>query len=111
GTGQGRRTGQVPVMSHPIIFRPVARAEYLQAIEWYENQQPGLSADFEAAVQVILDTITSYPDRYSIAERDIREALVMRFPYSVYYRLRSGDVEVLAVFHQSRDPAEWQSRA
>ena len=98
-------------MSLPVIFRPMARSEYLRAIEWYENQQPGLGADFEASVEAVLTTIANQPDRYPIAERDIREAPVHRFPYCVYYRVRPDRIEVLAVFHQSRDPAEWQSRS
>lgn len=98
-------------MSLPIIFRPVARREYLRAIDWYEDEQPGLGIDFEAKVQAVLAEIAAQPDRYAVVERDIREAPVVRFPYCVYYRVRRDHVEVLSVFHQSRDPSEWQSRS
>ncbi len=110
GAGKGFSTGKVPAMTHSIIFRPVAQAEYLKAIEWYEDRQSGLGVTFDAAAQVVLATIADHPDRYPIAERDIREAPVHLYPYTIYYRLHSGHIEVLAVFHQSRDPAEWQSR-
>lgn len=97
-------------MTHSIIFRPVAQAEHLKAVEWYEDQQSGLGQTFDAAVQTLLVTIANHPDRYPIADGDIREAPVHRYPYTVYYRLRSEYIEVLAVFHQSRNPTEWQSR-
>jgi plasmid stabilization system protein ParE len=42
--------------------------------------------------------------------RDIREAIVRRFPYCVYFRVRHGRLIVLSVFHTSRDPSTWQSR-
>jgi toxin ParE1/3/4 len=97
-------------VSLPVVFRPAAQAEYVAAAAWYEARQPGLGADFEAEVQAVLDTIANQPDRYPAAARDIREAPVSRFPYCIYYRERGGRIVVLAVFHQSRDPAEWQSR-
>jgi plasmid stabilization system protein ParE len=98
-------------VSLPVVFRPAAEAEYVGAVAWYEGQQPGLGSDFEAEVQTVLDTIANHPDRYPIAHSDTREAPVRRFPYCVYYRVRPDRLVVLAVFHQSRDPADWQGRA
>ena len=98
-------------MSLPVVFRPAAEAEYLGAVAWYEGQRSGLGSDFEAEVQAILDTIANQPDRYPVAHRDTREAPVKRFPYCVYYRVRPDRIVILAVFHQSRDPAGWQDRA
>ena len=42
---------------------------------------------------------------------DVRKAIVARFPYCVFYREEPSCVRVLAVFHTSRDPSIWQSRA
>jgi toxin ParE1/3/4 len=98
-------------VSLSVVFRPVAEAEYIGATAFYEAQQPGLGADFEAEVQAVVDLIANKPDRYPIAVRDIREAPVKRFPYCVYYRMRGDRLVVLAVFHQSRDPSEWQGRS
>jgi plasmid stabilization system protein ParE len=89
----------------------VAETEYLSAAAFYEAQKPGLGGDFEAEVQAVLDTIANQPDRYPIAHCGIREAPTQRFPYCVYYRVRSNQLVVLAVFHQSRDPSEWQGRS
>jgi plasmid stabilization system protein ParE len=97
-------------MSLPISLRPTARAEYASAVRWYEDQQPGLGAEFETAVEAVLTIAAGQPDRYPVVVRDIREAPVGRFPYCVYYRVRSARLVVVAVFHQSRDPGEWQSR-
>lgn len=55
--------------------------------------------------------IANQPDLYPVAARDIREAPVRGFPYCVYYRVRAGRLVVLAVFHQSRNPTDWQSRS
>lgn len=97
-------------MSLPLVFRPVAQAEFDTAAAWYENQLPGLGDDFVLEVQQVLDTIASQPERYPIADGDVREAPVARFPYCVYYRVRPDRVVILAVFHTARDPAIWQAR-
>jgi plasmid stabilization system protein ParE len=98
-------------VSRPLVFRRVARSEYTRSIKWYEDQRPGLGTEFEAEVNAVLTAIADHPDRYAVADGDVREAPVHRFPYSVFYRVRGDRVIVLAVFHQSRDPSAWQSRS
>lgn len=98
-------------MSLPVGFRPLAQAEFDAAVAWYEQSQAGLGADFAAAVQTVLDEVSQTPDRYPLADGDVREGPVSGFPYCVYYRVRLGRVAVVAVYHQSRDPSGWRGRA
>lgn len=98
-------------MSLPLEFHPAVRREVDRAYRWYERQQPGLGTDFLDAVQHVLGEITANPARYGFAERDVREGMLTRFPYAVYYRVLSDRIRILAVYHTSRDPAGWQSRS
>ncbi len=93
-----------------MVFRSVAQTKFDDAASWYEAQRPGLGADFVFEVERILGMIASQPDRYPFASGGIREGLVRRFPYCVYYRVKPNRVVILAVIHASRDPAVWQSR-
>jgi toxin ParE1/3/4 len=43
--------------------------------------------------------------------KDVRKAVVNRFPYVVLYREEPGALVVIAVFHAARDPNVWKSRA
>jgi toxin ParE1/3/4 len=97
-------------MSLPVVFRPAAQAEFDDSAAWYEGQQPGLGDDFVTEVQHVLDAISNQPERYPLVDGDVREAPVARFPFCVYYRVRSDRVVVIAVFHTSRDPTIWQAR-
>lgn len=97
-------------MSIPIIFRRVARAEFDDAADWYEQRQAGLGAAFTAVVQRVLDQIAAQPDFYPQVCQDVREALVSTYPHCVYYREEPGQVVVLSVFHTARDPSIWQGR-
>jgi plasmid stabilization system protein ParE len=97
-------------MSKPVVLRQAAREEFDEAADWYEARQPGLGAQFVAAVQVVFDRISAHPQLHAVVRRDIRKAVVSGFPYSVYYREQQTRVVVIAVFHSSRDPAIWQGR-
>ena len=97
-------------MSLPLVFRSVAQAEFDGAAAWYEEQRPGLGSEFVAEVQQILDLIADNPERFPVASGDVREALASRFPYCVYYRIKTDRIVILAVFHTSGDPSVWQGR-
>ncbi len=98
-------------MNLPVILRRIAQAEFDDAADWYEEQRAGQGAAFTGAVREVLMDLGSRPEAHPGVHGDVREALVARYPYAVYYRPGPGQVTVLAVFHSSRDPAEWQRRA
>jgi plasmid stabilization system protein ParE len=97
-------------MSLPFRLLPEARAEFDAAADRYELQQAGLGVDFVARVREVLRRIAANPQLHAPICRDVRKAVVKRFPYIVLYREEAGEVIVVSVFHTSRDPAVWQSR-
>lgn len=97
-------------MSRRFSFHPLARTEAVDARRWYQNQQPGLGVEFTEELDRVLAEIEANPARFGFAEGDIREGLLDRFPYAVYYRVRRNRIRVLAVYHTSRDPAGWKNR-
>lgn len=97
-------------MSLPITFHRAARTEYDKAIDWYEAQRPGLGDDFEEQVQAVLDRLAALPELHQCVLNDIRRAVVGRFPYTVFYRVKANRIRVIAVFHGSRNPSIWQGR-
>jgi plasmid stabilization system protein ParE len=98
-------------MSLPVVLRPEARAEFDEAFDWYEQQRSGLGVDFTTQVQEVFDRISATPERYAQIFQDIRRVVVRRFPYSIFYKVESRQVVVLAVFHSRRNPRIWQERA
>jgi plasmid stabilization system protein ParE len=96
-------------MSLPIRLLLEARAEFDAAVDHYQ-QQAGLGFDFIAKVRDVFNRIASIPQMHAVVYKDVRKAVVKRFPYVVLYREEAEEVIVVAVFHSSRDPAVWQSR-
>jgi plasmid stabilization system protein ParE len=98
-------------MSLPVVLRDEAQAEFDEAFDWYDAQRIGLGPEFADEIQRVFDRIATLPLMHQVVFADIRKAVVRRFPYCVYYRPHPDRVEVIAVFHSSRDPSIWQGRA
>ena len=97
-------------MSLPVVLQPAARQEYDAAVDFYEARQAGLGARFATRVNEVLTRIGQSPKMHAVVRGNTRKAVVAKFPYCVYYRELADRVEVISVFHTSRDPADWQSR-
>ncbi len=94
----------------PLTLRPVARAEIDEAYGWYEERRAGLGEEFLAEVRRVLASVEETPRLYPVIRRDIRRALLRRFPYSILYVADPEATVVLACFHGSRDPRRWHRR-
>jgi len=54
--------------------------------------------------------VEEHPRSSPLVLEDIRQAIVPRFPYSIFYTLEDDVLVVVAVFHLARDPADWSDR-
>jgi plasmid stabilization system protein ParE len=98
-------------MKRLVELTAEAESDLADAVMWYEGRLPGLGVDLVAKVRQTLSRIADSPELFAPLHKDVRRAPVKRFPYGVFYRIREERVEVVGVFHDSRDPAEWQGRA
>ncbi len=94
-----------------IGFLRAARADALEAREWYDRQAAGLGRDFVSALDTTLARIAASPKHFAEIRPGIRKANLARFPYSVFFESRPGHILVVAVFHAKRDPLVWRRRA
>lgn len=97
-------------MSRRLVLRPEAENDIAEAARWYEEQRSGLSLEFRSALDQTLFAIESNPDLYTQVYRDVRRALLRRFPYGVFYVRRAEEVIVAAILHTSRNPRRWRAR-
>lgn len=94
----------------PLSVNPQAEEETQKAAKWYENESQGLGAAFLELVEQTLTAISENPLRFPLVYRDIRRALLKRFPYGVFFRVRANRIRVLSIMHLSRDSSRWQKR-
>jgi plasmid stabilization system protein ParE len=74
-------------MNTPVILSPDAAADIRSAIEWYDRADPNLAFRFEQETLTTLHHIGQFPYRFRLMNGAIRQALLERFPYAVYYSL------------------------
>jgi plasmid stabilization system protein ParE len=98
-------------VAYPVIFTLTARAELIDAQDWYESEAPGLGQRFRQAVDAAIDRMSANPQQFPVIHRNVRRALLRRFPYALMFVIELDDtLTVIACFHGSRDPAHWQRR-
>ena len=97
-------------MSYEVQIRRAAELDVAEAQLWYESQRNGLGAEFHSEISQTIDHLAQTPLIYEIAHRDIRRAIVHRFPYLIWYRVLDKIVVVLACTHVKQDPERVKAR-
>ena len=77
---------------------------------YYDALRPGLGQAFLDEIERAVTQILAYPEAAPLVNRIVRGKLVRRFPYSVMYSIRPGDIRILAIAHQKRRPFYWRGR-
>lgn len=86
-------------------IRRAAELDVAAAQMWYETQHSGLGAEFQVEISNIVTRLIKNPFLYAAVYRDVRRAVVRRFPYLIWYRVLGDKVTVLACTHSRMNPA------
>jgi len=111
GQPESRTRSTLALKVSSLRFTQAARAELIEAHDWYEAQAPGLGSRFLSAIDETAERILAGPLRFPIALKTVRRARVKVFPYALFYVVDSDELLVIACFHSRRAPRIWQSRA
>jgi len=93
-----------------LIILPQAELDVSDAASWYEGRRIGLGDEFLGELDSVLRRIIESPFQFPKIKKNIRRALLRRFPYSVYFDVSTETLELIAVLHQHRDPRTWEKR-
>jgi len=99
-------------MNFTVVTTPDADADLLEICEWYEMQSPGLDIEFLDELRTLTEQIQAFPHGFPIVHKDVRLALLSRFPYKVLFTLSEKEKEatILAIIHNARHPRVWKRR-
>ena len=87
-----------------------AEAKFAEAVDYYNQQFPGLGYEFAAEVKATFDRMAAVPNAWPLFSRRCRRCFVNRFPYGVLYQVLQDRILVLAIMHLRRDPRRWEER-
>ena len=97
-------------MSLTFSFAPEARRELFETIQYYESESPGLGEAFLRIVEDGIEQLLAFPESAPVLRGRVRRKVLRRFPYSLLYSIRDGEIRVLAVMNQKRRPFYWLGR-
>ena len=93
-----------------IVITEIAEIYILIGKNWYNSQQNILGDEFITEVENKIKVIQSNPYLFSIIKKNIRKALLKRFPFGIYYFVIDDVINIFAVIHFSRNPKIWKHR-
>ncbi len=93
-----------------VRFVQEAQQEFLDAIRYYEEAEPGLGRRFSVEAGGAVRRLGDHPETYRIRLADQRRINLKTFPFYLPFIIRGETVWVLAVAHESRKPRYWVSR-
>ncbi len=96
--------------SFKLLINPFAELDLQLAKEWYNLQKEELGNEFIQEITTTLTRIKLNPKQFPKIRRDIRKAIVNRFPFGIFFVVHSNTINVFAVFHNSRNPIKWEGR-
>lgn len=88
GCIEGRTRAALPVV-YPVIFTQAPRAEPIDAQDWYKAEAAGLGWRFREAIDTLTERMSANPRQFPIVFKNVRRALLRRFPYSLFLSLKT----------------------
>lgn len=91
-------------------FHEAAEKELVDAVEYYEECQPGLGLRFSEEVYATIKRICEHPSAWNPIDAKTRRGLTNKFPYGILYRIIDNNIRIMAVMHLHRKPDYWRNR-
>jgi plasmid stabilization system protein ParE len=100
-------------MNRLLIVRPEAEADISDAAVWYDDRESGLGMDLISEVSSAISRALTNPESFRRVRRnpEVRRVLTRRFPYRIFYIVRSDAIVVFAILHAARHDRIWKHRA
>jgi plasmid stabilization system protein ParE len=94
-----------------LSIAPAALAELQDAADFYAaHGGHSLAQAFIGEFERIAALVQSSPQLGAPFQRKWQRYFLSKFPFSVIYQVRGGEVRVLAVAHSRRRPGYWKKR-
>ena len=93
-----------------LTYLSIAEMELAEAINFYDEKQPGVGKLFLDAICEAGENIRRNPEWWPVFEAPARGCRVFPFPYRLLYRELPDRIQIVAVYHSSRRPDGWKDR-
>ncbi len=96
--------------SFSIELSDEAEVDFEKSYEFYYEDSPKVADTFFKRINLGFKSINQNPESFPIVHKDVRKYVVKKFPFVIYYRIVDAKIQVIAIFHTSRNPEIWNER-
>lgn len=93
-----------------IKFLEEAQLELDEAVEFYNQEYPGLGNRFLQEVLNAVDRIAQFPDAWHPLSQNTRRCQTRKFPYGLIYSKFDSEILIISVSNLHREPTHWKPR-
>lgn len=94
----------------PLEYHPGSRIDVREAVDWYLSRSQMAALDFSDELKAALARLRESPQACSPYLYGTRRVRLGRFPFTIVFRERLHDIQIVAVAHASRRPGYWARR-
>ena len=94
----------------PFRLHPAADREAIEATRWIKADDSYQAALFVEGLAEAILRVRRQPELYRCFDGEFRKVQVGKFSYAVVFRIKAGEIQILAVMHLHREPGYWKER-
>ena len=87
-----------------------AEVDFEKSYEFYFEDSSKVADTFFKRINLGFENIKQNPYSFPIAHKNVRKYVVKKFPFVIYYQILDKVIQVIALFHTSRNPEIWNER-
>ena len=87
-----------------------AEIDLKSSFEYYFYEDSQVADSFFKQINISFEEIKQDPEMFPIVYGSIRKYVLKKFPFVIYYRIDNVIVQIIAIFHTSRNPQIWNER-
>jgi addiction module RelE/StbE family toxin len=95
---------------YSIQISEEAENDFDKSYEYYYDNSPNVANAFFHLVNDSLEIIKTSPLSFQKIHKSLRKFTIKKFPFVIYYQVVDYAIQIIAIFHSSRNPKIWTKR-
>jgi plasmid stabilization system protein ParE len=98
------------LQKYKIELSKEAEEDFDNSYYYYAKESQKVADNFLKQVDSSFVQILKNPEGYVLAIVEIRKYVMKKYPFVIYYRVQEAIIQIVAIFHSSRNPEIWKER-
>ncbi len=87
-----------------------AESDFDNSYIYYSVESENVADNFYKIINKGFQDIINNPEGFQKVFKNVRRYVIKRFPFVIYYRVMESTIQIIAIFHTSRNPEIWKQR-